>query len=328
MKKRTFRTLSLGICMLLLIEVGRAQDNWGNVLYGDLYVEGTTSEVTVPHLFHVILYFVDGQVIGRQPVSAGGRYRFNSVRNGEYVLVVELDGNEVARMKFLVSETRRTDIKRDITLQWAEKGRRAENTTVSIADTYARSSGTKAKFEKAQDAVKSKDYAQAVLLFKQVVTDDPKDYVAHTELGTVFFILEKLDDAEKSYLQALEQKPDFILALLNMGKLRVAKKNFDSAIEFLTQAVQTEPRSADANYYLGEAYLQVKKGSKAVGFLNEAIKLDPVGKAEAHLRLAALYNAAGLKDKAALEYEQFLAKKPDYSDKKKLEKYISDNKKK
>jgi len=76
--------------------------------------------------------------------------------------------------------------------------------------------------------------------------------------------------------------------------------------------------------FLGEAYLQIKKGSKAVGYLNEAARL---GRPEAHLRLAALYDAVGMKDKAAIEYEQFLEKKPDYPDKKKLQKYISDNKK-
>jgi hypothetical protein len=51
-----------------------------------------------------------------------------------------------------------------------------------------------------------------------------------------------------------------------------------------------------------------------------------VGKADVHLRLAALYKGAGLKDKAAAEYEMFLAKKPDYPDRKNLEQYIRDSK--
>jgi tetratricopeptide (TPR) repeat protein len=75
-----------------------------------------------------------------------------------------------------------------------------------------------------------------------------------------------------------------------------------------------------------DAYPQIKKGSKAVGYLNEAIKLDPAGKADAHLLLAALYNGAGMKDKAAAEYEAFLKQKPDYADRKKLEAYIDVNK--
>jgi Tfp pilus assembly protein PilF len=61
--------------------------------------------------------------------------------------------------------------------------------------------------------------------------------------------------------------------------------------------------------------------------LNEALKLDPEGMAEAHLRLAALYNARDLKDRAAAEYEAFLKLRPDYPDKKKLKEYIAANKK-
>ena len=48
--------------------------------------------------------------------------------------------------------------------------------------------------------------------------------------------------------------------------------------------------------------------------------------AEVHLRLALLYNGAGMKDKAAVEYEEFLRKRPDCADRKKLEKYIAENK--
>jgi Tfp pilus assembly protein PilF len=62
-----------------------------------------------------------------------------------------------------------------------------------------------------------------------------------------------------------------------------------------------------------------------VTYLTEAAKL---GKADAHLRLATLYNAVGMKDKAVLEYEEFLKKKPDFADRKKLEQYIEANKSK
>jgi Tfp pilus assembly protein PilF len=77
---------------------------------------------------------------------------------------------------------------------------------------------------------------------------------------------------------------------------------------------------------LGETYLKLKQGSKAVPQLNEALRLDPNGKADAHLLLAALYDAVGLKDRAAGEYKQFLTKRPDFHDRKKLERYIAENK--
>jgi hypothetical protein len=48
---------------------------------------------------------------------------------------------------------------------------------------------------------------------------------------------------------------------------------------------------------------------------------------DVHLRLALLYHSAGMKDKAAAEYEAFLKQRPDYQDRKQLEDYISANKK-
>ena len=115
------------------------------------------------------------------------------------------------------------------------------------------------------------------------------------------------------------------MALISLGRLRIARQNFNGAIEVLSRAVKVQSTSPQANYFLGEAYLQVKLGSKAVPYLNEAIKLDPVGMADAHLRLAALYNARDLKYKAAVEYAEFLKQRPDYPEKKKLEAYITAN---
>lgn len=105
----------------------------------------------------------------------------------------------------------------------------------------------------------------------------------------------------------------------------MSEKKYADAVAALSKAVEADASSADANYLLGEAHLQNKKGSLAVGFLNKAIELDPIGKADIHLRLAALYNGAGLKDRAALEYKAYLEKVKDHPDKKKLEQYIKEN---
>jgi tetratricopeptide (TPR) repeat protein len=126
-------------------------------------------------------------------------------------------------------------------------------------------------------------------------------------------------------MKALEQKPDFMMALMNLGKLELSQKQFDKAVVTFTNAAKADPTSFDAFHYLGESYLQLKQGSKAVIAMNEAIRLAPVEKAELHLRLAALYDAAKLKDRAANEYKLFLSKKPEHPDKEKMEKYIKEN---
>jgi len=164
-----------------------------------------------------------------------------------------------------------------------------------------------------------------VTLLNQVLERDPKDFEAWIELGNAYFNLGKLKDAEKACLRAIDEKPSFILSFLNLGRIRMAGTNYQGAIDALNQAVKLQPTNAEANYLMGEAYLQIKKGSKAVTYLYEALRLEPIKMADAHLRLAALYHGARMKDKAAAEYEQFLKKRPDYADKKKLEKYIAEN---
>jgi tetratricopeptide (TPR) repeat protein len=217
------------------------------------------------------------------------------------------------------------DFRQDLSLEWHSGSRpSAKAGTISAADAYTRSGDNEKLFARAKTATDLKNYDEAISRFQELLATDPKDFQAWSELGTVYLLKGNHDESEKAYSRSIAERPTFFLAHLNLGRLRSLRKNFEGAIEPLSEAVKIQPGSAEANYYLGEAYLQIKKGSKAVPHLNEAARL---GRPEAHLRLATLYDAAKLKDRAAAEYEQFLKKRPDHEDRKKLEKYIADNKK-
>lgn len=296
-----------------------------HTLYGDIKVESEPgNEPVKPLSLEVQLYIINGTLIGRQTISANGRYRFMELRNGEYDVVVLSENIEVARVRVRVEAVYKNDFRQDITLEARTDRRATRATTVSASDLYERTAANKSLFEKAQRAVDEKNYDQALEFLGRLVAADAKDFQAWTEVGTVHLIRNNVEEAEKAYRRAIQERPTFMLALLNLGRLLSAQKKFEAAIEPLTEAVKSAPVSAEANFLLGEAYLQIKRGSKAVPYLTDAARL---GKYEAHLRLATLYNAAGMKDKAALEYEQFLKKRPDYKDRKALEQYISENKK-
>lgn len=328
---RKHLSLLTGFALLVLLGVcpieGRAQGGAsGHSLLGDVKVEDRSGETLKPMSFDIILYNLAGIVIGRQRVSNGGRYRFHGLRSGEYSLAIEVEAAEVARMHVNLGGMF-TENRQDIELEWRANSLRnapVRKQTVSAEDFYDRPTANKSLFEKAQQAIDKKKYDEGITLLRQLLDADAKDFQAWSELGTIYVLLDKKGDAEKSYARAVEEKPTFGLALLNLGRVRVSQKKFEEAIEPLTRAVGLQPQSADANFLLGESYLQLKKGSKAVGYLNEAAKL---GRHEAHLRLAALYSAVGLKENAVVEYEEFLKKQPDYPDRKKLEQFISANKK-
>lgn len=296
-------------------------------LFGDLIVDEGRDSGIKPLVYEIALTNAGGTPAGRQYVNAGGRYQFNNLSAGQYELIVLLDHEEIARTRVeILPGPAQERIRQDLTLAW-KAGERPKPAAISAADFYKRSESNEKQFLKAKEATDQKRYDDAIATLRQVVTADPHDFQAWAELGTIYLFKQSYEESENSYVKSVTERPTFFLGQMNLGRLRVLRKNFEGAIEPLTAAVNIQPTSADANYYLGESYLQIKKGSKAVGYLNEAIKLDPVGKADAHLRLATLYNAVGMKDKAAIEYEEFLKKKPNYPDRKKLEEYIAANKK-
>lgn len=303
----------------------------GFLLYGDIKVDESVLTKDKPLILDIILYTKGMQLVNRQRINPNGRYRFSDVFDGDYWLVVESDGTEVARDSIFISKQMSLDVQHDIHLELrSTAGRTGGGSVVSAADLYKRSAPNQALYQKATREIQSKNYGQAVATLRDLVTADPGDFQAWSDLGMLYFVEKDYEAAENTFTKAVAANASYFPAVFSLGRVRLARKKYPEAIESLEAAVKLDPKSAQANYFLGEAYLQIKKGSKAVAYLNGALTLDPIGMAEAHIRLAALYNAAGMKDRAAAEYEQFLKKKPDgggMADPKVLEKYIADNKK-
>jgi len=324
-----------GICLLLLVSLltfSRAHHSYAQTrgslsLVGDIKVDESRVEGKKPASLTVVLYTLGGSdVVGRQTVPLNGRYRFNNLASTEYEIGIEVENNEVARVHVLVSGRPGSEIQKDLEFEWKGIGGTARNkpSTISTSDLYHRESANDSLFKQAQQAVDKKRYDDAIILLKRIVDSDNQDFQAWSELGTTYLLLDKKGEAEKAYEKAGEVRPTFLLAFLNLGRVRMAEKKFEDAVSSFTRALEIDPASAEANLLIGEAYLQMKKGSKAVGYLKEAARL---GRPEARLRLATLYDAVGMKDQAAGEYQQFLQEKPDYPSRKQLEQYISANKK-
>ena len=308
---------------ILLFAATAVAQNGGHVLFGDIKVDEREATGSTMATFQVLLYAESGSLLMRQTVPGNGRYRFLDLRNGRYEVVIEYENKEIARVSVSVNSPFKTDFRQDIELQWKGVPGNTKPAVISAAQFYQRSAANASLLRQAMQATEKKQWERAIALMRQIVDADDRDFPVWAELGTDFFITKTYFEAESCYLKALQLRPDFIPAMINLGRLRIVVKNLDGAIEILNRAVKLQPTSPEANYFLGEAYLDAKLGSRAVPYLNEAIRLDPETMADAHLLLGALYNATGLKEKAAAEYSAFLKQRPNYSDRKKLEAYIS-----
>ena len=327
----SYRSLSVSCVAIVLIAfLGSrsvsSQDSSDHTLYGDLIIDESNVDGLKPLTFDVILYSEAKILLGRQATPNNGRFRFNNLPMGVYELAIEVENNEIGRIRVDLRSPLLKDVRRDIELEWRMPNNRTQPGVLAAGNTYPRNSASQKLFTSARQAAEKKDYDKATQLLQQITTANRKDFEAWFELANIHFLQKKLAEAEKEYLTAIDAHPKFFPALLNLGRLEIFQKRYDVAIQVLQQAVGIQSDSADANYFLGEAYLQSKRGSSAVVYLEAALRLDPKGMAEVHLKLAQLYDRAGMKDKASVEYAQFLGKKPDYPERKKLQDYIDANK--
>lgn len=282
------------------------------------YPESKNSQITVT-------VQANGVHVASQTVKNKGAFNFTGVPRNGVTLMVEVDNQEVGSLTVGTLTPPPMSNRKDIFLIWNGSSVKDQTGVVSVKDAYQRSAENQKAFDKAMAGRTEKNKDNSIKLLNQIVAADAIDYITWTELGNFLFMDEKYSESEKAYDRAIVLKSDFVPALVNLGKLHLTQKKFEPSIEVLTAALAVSPDSAEVNQYLGEAYLQAKKGSKAVVHLNKAIELAPMDKAEIHLRLANLYHAAGLKDRAAAEYKMFLEKVPNHSEKAKFEKYILDN---
>jgi tetratricopeptide (TPR) repeat protein len=80
------------------------------------------------------------------------------------------------------------------------------------------------------------------------------DAAAEYEVGQILIAQGKRDAAGARFERALALRPDFVEALIAVGRARLEDKRYDDAISLLNRAVKLQPRSEPAHYSLMMAY--------------------------------------------------------------------------
>jgi tetratricopeptide (TPR) repeat protein len=120
-----------------------------------------------------------------------------------------------------------------------------------------------------------KMYREAIEMFRE---GSPKDPVLLNKTGIAYHQMMQLDNARKSYEQALKIKPDYVEAMNNLGTVYYAKKSNRRAISWYQKALKlapSEPKSASIYMNLGTAYFARKRYEDATKSYRTALQLDP-----------------------------------------------------
>ena len=101
---------------------------------------------------------------------------------------------------------------------------------------------------------------QAASEFRSELKLNPEDASCEFQLGQIAQVQTKTSDAKAHFEQALKLSPDFVQALLALGKI---EKSSPLAIELLSRAVKLEPGNEAAHYALLTAYRDSGQMEKA-----------------------------------------------------------------
>jgi tetratricopeptide (TPR) repeat protein len=120
-----------------------------------------------------------------------------------------------------------------------------------------------------------KQYREAIEAFHEGSLKDP---VLYNKSGIAYHQLTQLDNALKSYQQAVRLKKDYVEAINNIGTVYYARKSFRRSISYYKRALKIAPqetKSASIYSNLGTAYFARKQYKDATDAFQTALTLDP-----------------------------------------------------
>jgi tetratricopeptide (TPR) repeat protein len=167
----------------------------------------------------------------------------------------------------------------------------------------------KAYAQKAEEAFKAKNYAEALRLLTLVIEAFPKegeDGYDPNELarlyynrGLVYDELQEYNKALADYTKAIKLNKEYANPYNNRGNLYLKLKDYDKALADYNQAIKLNPNLADPYNGRGTVYATLKEYDKALADFSKAIELNP--------NLADPYNGRGIVYQELKEYDKALA---------------------
>jgi Tfp pilus assembly protein PilF len=163
--------------------------------------------------------------------------------------------------------------------------REKTNPTATTAPKAAVPSKLQEAARAAMNSVEQGKYRTAERQYQQILTTDPNNLGALSNLGVVYFRTGNIRAAESTLKKALTIAPNDDFVLTTLGIVHYQQSRFDDALMELRRAIDINPNSATAHNYLGITASQKGRQQEAEKEILQAIAKNP-SYADAHFNLA------------------------------------------
>ena len=114
----------------------------------------------------------------------------------------------------------------------------------------------------------------AVKDYRQAVTMAPKTPELHYNLALALFANSNIVEARVALERALKIRPDYVKALVLLGRCLAATEQFDDAEQAFTKAITIEPNNYLPHYRLGRLHVYKGNSAKATESLDASLAIN------------------------------------------------------
>lgn len=141
---------------------------------------------------------------------------------------------------------------------------------------------------------------------------NPEDEKAHFSLAGMLAALGEREVAIRHLEEAVRVRPDFALALSDLGRLHFLNGDVERAVGFFDRAIAASPALPQAHHNLGTVRLAQRNAEEAEAHFRRALEEWP-DFAEAHYGLGEALEARGESEDALRRYRRAASAKPDFA---------------
>lgn len=149
--------------------------------------------------------------------------------------------------------------------------------------------------------------------FNEAIKLEPTNPVLYTELGRLYLAAGDKEKAKENFSKALEKKPDYAMATIQLALLLEQDDILDEAMSKLENLVINDPYNVDGRFQLGRLYFNAGRTDEAIEQFRIVTILAP-NHSNAHYSLGVAYAAKKETQSAIQEFERALELNPGNQD--------------
>ncbi len=254
-----------------------------------------------------------GGIVDQIDTDGSGRFRFPNLPRGYYRVVINAPGYRPTQQDADLQVIFRAQLLFELSPD-ASRNRSGVAPLIDVIDATVPASARE-EYEHGRAAAAKKDYAEAILHLRKAVDTYPGFYAALILLGTTFMDTRQWSDAEQALLHAREIKTDDSVIILSLGEVYWRQKRYEEAEKNLLNGLKLDDKSWHGHFTLARLYLERDQTMKAAPEIGRTLQLKP-DFAEAHLLAGNILLKINQRDRAIVEYQEYLrlAPKGEFAD--------------